>query len=97
MTPMQPQMEGVSQRNSPAAPGVICSPELTVGTSHLGNVFLLLLLLYGFLSFSGCITTICLCLCFEAVTWLLASWGFCKELPRCARWDKAAQYKGASP
>ena len=94
---MQPQMEGVSQRNSSAAPGVICSPELTVGTSHLGNVFPLLLLPYGFLSFSGCIATICLYLCSEAVMWLLASWGFCKELPRYARWDKAAQCKAASP
>lgn len=79
-----------------ATPGVICSPELTVGTSPLGNVFSLLLLPYGFLSFCRCIMTICLCLSFEAVMWLLAPWGFCKELPRCARWDKAAQCKGAS-
>lgn len=80
-----------------AASGVISSPELTVGTSHVGNVFSLLLLPYGFLSFSGRIMTICLYLCFEAVRWLLASWGFYREPPRYARWDKATHCKGASP
>lgn len=48
-------------------PGVICSPELTVGTSPIGNVFPLLLLPYVFLSFSGCIMTLCLYLCLEAI------------------------------
>lgn len=94
---MQPQMEGVSQRNLSAAPGVICSPELTVGTSHIGNVFPLLLLPYGFLSFSGCIKTTCLYLYLEAIMWLFAPWGFCKDIPRCAGWDTAVQGKGASP
>lgn len=100
--------EGVSQRSSAAAPEVVRSPELTVGTSHIGNVFPLLLLPYGFLSFSGCIMTICLYLCLEAVMWLLASWGFCKKkpkkqnnnnkkLPRCTRCDKATPCEDASP
>lgn len=35
-----------------AAPGVICSPGLRVGTAHMGNVFPLLLLPCSFLSFS---------------------------------------------
>lgn len=91
-----PPTDGVSQRDSSASPGVMCSPELMVGTSPLGNVFPLLLLPYGFLPLCECTTTTCLCLFFEAVMWLLTSWGFCKELPRWARWDKAAQHKGAS-
>lgn len=90
-------MEGVSQRSSSAAPGVVRSPELTVGTSPIGNVVPLLLLPYGFLSFSGCIMTLCLYLCLEAVLWLLASWEFAKTLPRCARCYKATQGGGASP
>lgn len=45
----------------------------------------------------GCGMTICLYLHFEAVTWLSAFKGFCKEPHRCARWDKASQCKGASP
>lgn len=94
--PMWPRIESQPEELI-CCPGSYLFPRVNSRNIPYRECIPLLLLPYGFLSFSRCITTICHHLCSEAVMWLFASWGFCNELPGCTSWDKATQCKDASP